>query len=125
MKSILGFLSACFITMNAAAQTPYTSCTNGPVEKMGDNHIQIDLLEDGIAFYPYETSFVFDASEVNYSNGVLSIVNKTAKVSSEGQELNWLINALLIFDDKAKILQVAISYDNGPFKAYQLACVEK
>ncbi len=92
---------------------------------MGDRLFVVDIYEDGLEFSPYETSFGFDATEVTYSDNTFTIVNRVTSVSTEGEVSKSLINAFLLLNPKTNKLQVAISYDKGPFQSYELTCVKK
>lgn len=124
MFRLLGLVSV-FFALQATAQASYLSCSNGDIEDVGDAYFQIDVLEDGLEFFPYESSFTIDAAEIAFESDTFAIVNKTVTVSSEGQEFPSLINALLILDEKNNRLNAAISFDKGPFRAYEMTCVKK
>ena len=123
MKGLFLVLVSAF-ALHANA-TSYLSCENGPFEKMGDGYFQVNLLEDGIEFFPYEASFSFDFTDIKNDNNVYSIVNKKTVISAEGEESESVINAMLILDGKSENLNVAISYDGEPFTAFELTCKTK
>lgn len=127
MKRISGLLIlvSAFFALQSNAQASYLSCSNGDIENVGDAHFQVDVLEDGLEFSPYEGSFTLDATEVAYESDTFSIVNKTVSVSSEGEEFSSVINALLILDEENKTLNMAISFNKGPFASYEMTCVKK
>lgn len=127
MKRFFGLLGlfSVFLALEAGAHTNYISCSNGSFDDLGDGYFQIDILEDGIEFFPYEGSFSFDASEITYDSGTYAIVNKTTIASAEGEEYSSTVDAVLTLSEKGTKLNVAISHDKGPFYSYQMACVEK
>ena len=126
MKTIFVAVAALLVsTLNAQAETSYFACTNGTIEEKGDAFFQVNLLEDGIEFNPWESHFSYDLSEVTFDGFTLPIVNKKTKISVEGDEQEVEVNALLVFGDQYKTLNLAISYDKGPFQTHEFTCVEK
>ncbi len=113
------------LTVSSQAMAWTISCTNGDFEKMGDGFYQIDILEDGIEFMPYETGFTLDAADVIYSAGTFSILNKDVTKSSEGTEWKANIDAILVLSEDNTKLNVAISDDNSAFKTYEMTCTQK
>jgi hypothetical protein len=127
MKSILTapFLFSIFLAFGSQAMAAgYTSCSNGDISVIGDSYYQIDLLEDGIEFMPYEGAFTFDAGDIAYEAGTFSIVNKPVTISAEGEEFTSVVNAILTLNSKGTELNVAISHDSGAFASYTMNCVQ-
>lgn len=128
MKRLLTLAAFCLVFASVSANaktTGYLSCTNGDVDKVGDSYFQVDLLEDGIEFQQYESSFTLDAADVQYNGGSYAIVNKTVTATAEGDELQVTINAMLVASENDTKLSLALSYDYGPFQTYELTCVKK
>jgi hypothetical protein len=124
MKRIFAIAALALFSTQALAEG-YLSCSNGTIDEQGDGYFQIDVLEDGLEFFPYEGSFTIDATEAAFDAGTFSVVNRTTTLSVEGEEVSTVVNAMLILDETAKTLNVAISYDKGPFASYEMTCVEK
>ncbi len=127
MKRIFAILSilSVFASFGASASTTILSCNNGNIDEVGDGYFQIDILEDGITFLPYEGQFTIEASGSTHTEGTFSIVNQTVTESVEGEEQEVVVNALLILDEKEKTLNVAFSRDRGPFQNYEMTCVSQ
>lgn len=127
MKMIFGLATilTTFTLTAANARPSYTSCSNGKIEKVGDAHFQVDILEDGIEFFPYEGSFTVDATDIKYKGNTFSIVNKVVKFTSEGEESSSIINATLKLNAKRTKLNLVISYDRGPKRTHLMTCVNK
>ena len=127
MKRILGLiaLSTVFLGLQANAETSYLSCSNGTIDQVGDGLFQINFMEDGIEFLPYEGSFTLDAAVIAYDGGTFAVLNQSTIVTSEGTETPSVIDALLTLDATATTLNVALSYDKGAYETHQLTCVKK
>ncbi|MCB0411441.1 MAG: hypothetical protein KDD22_02875 [Bdellovibrionales bacterium] len=100
----------------------YTLCNNGNIEEVGDAYIEIDILEDGVAIMPYEASISLDASQIDYRENVMSVINQPVVMTSEGEASNVLLNAMLILSPDLTQLYAAVSYDQGEFLTYSLTC---
>lgn len=126
MKRVFGLiaLSAVFFGLQANAETTYLSCSNGTIDQVGDALFQVNIMEDGIEFLPYEGSFTIDAASIMYDTGTFVVLNETVKVSSEGEESQSLVNAMLTMPSSTT-LNVAISHDGGAYQTYELTCEEK
>lgn len=124
-KFLAVVLLATLISFTAKADLTFTSCVNGTFEEMNDGHFQIDILEDGVAFYPYEGHFSIDGADMTYStSGVISVVDKKTEVSSEGETWTSTKNILLVLSSDKSKLEAAISTDGGPFMTYSMQCTE-
>ncbi len=126
MKQVLGLLSSVLFifNVNANAVDSYLSCSNGSIDIVGDGYYQIDILEDGIQFLPYEGAFSLDLTQVGYNDGTFSIINQSTTLTSEGDEYPLLVNAMLLLNKQRNKLSVSISDDRGPFRTYEMTCVE-
>ncbi len=113
------------LNAQAAVAKGYTSCSNGNIEKVGDNHFEVNILEDGLQFTPYESGFMVDAASVVVKNDTYTIADKSVAFASEGTKSFRTVNAILVFDGAKRKLQVSLSYDKGPFNTYELSCVQK
>jgi hypothetical protein len=98
------------------------TCTNGSIDKVGDNYFQVEVLDNALTISPYESSFTVVNADLGYADGTYSIINKTVAVSAEGEESSQLVNALLVMNAKTQKLNVTISYDKGAFNSYELTC---
>jgi len=130
MKKYLSLVASILISLPMAqaaeksksADPDYLECTNGTIESVGDGLFQVDVKEDGIEIKPYEGSLTVDASDFVNSLKTYAIVDKPLTYSDEGIEEEKIVNAMLILDDDKKTLRVAISFDYGPFRTYDLKC---
>jgi hypothetical protein len=118
-------LFSIILSVGALSASADTICSNGTIEQQGDGYYQITLLEDGIEFAPYESSYVVDIGSIEHQGGLFTIKDKTVNIESEGEELEpKALNAMLIYDVDAQTLNAAISLANGPFEAYEMTCKE-
>lgn len=123
MKLLSGFLLFFVTIVGFQAQaTPFYRCSDGPIGS--DMYFEIDLMEDGLAFRPYESGFTVDASQASFVGDTYSIVNQTVEMTAEGETFPSLVNALLIFDEPSLTLNLAISYDREAFVSYEMTCVK-
>lgn len=124
LKKLLAVVFLATVTSFAAkANLTYIQCANGTIDSVGDALYEIQILEDGVQFFPYEGSFSFDGTEINYStSGVISIVDKKVSVTSEGETWTSTKNIMLVLTDNDTKLQAAISTDGGPFQSYEMQC---
>lgn len=124
LKKLLAVVFLATVTSFAAkADLSSIQCANGTIDTVGDALYEINILEDGVAFFPYEGSFSFDSTQINYSkSGVISIIDKKVSVTSEGETWTSTKNILLVLTDKDTKLQAAISTDGGPFQSYEMQC---
>ena len=119
------------ISSLAGAYPGYISCTNGTIFEVGDSLFQVEILEEGLLFSIYETSYSVDATDivvVRPKVGVdapnkLRILNKTVQMMSEGELFNSVVNALVIVSKDKKTATVDLSHDNGEMEVYKLKCV--
>lgn len=126
MKSIFGLIGlfAVVFAMQAQAETSSISCSNGTIDQVGDALFQVNVLEDGIEFLPYEGSFTVDAADAIYDMGTFAIINQPVTVSAEGEQSQSVVNAMLTFESSTT-MYMAISYDDGAYETYKMTCVSK
>ena len=126
MKSIFGLIGlfAVVFAMQARAENSYISCSNGTIDQVGDALFQVNLLEDGIEFLPYEGSFTIDAEDTVYDTGTFAVISQLVTKTSEGEESQTVVNAMLTFESSTT-MHMAIGFDDGEFETYKMTCVSK
>ena len=123
MKFLVILLSVLFsLSVFAGANPGYTSCVNGDIWEVGDGHFQLDILEDGLAFYMYETSFSLDVTDVKYSNNRFRFTGKEVHMSSEGEHFKSTVNGLVILSQDEKSATVDININSGETRVLKLKC---
>ncbi|MCB9072531.1 MAG: hypothetical protein H6623_02830 [Bdellovibrionaceae bacterium] len=120
-KFTVVFLSS-LLTLASQAYAGSIVCSNGDADVVGDAYYQIELMEDGIQFRPYEGSFDVDAGELKFENGVITIVNKTVTQTTEGVESSVTVDAILTMNEDGTQLDAIISIDQAPAQAYKMSC---
>lgn len=115
-------LSMAVVGVKAHAEDVKVSCENGSIEQVGDAYFRLDILENGLAFSPYEGSFTVPYEFMVATENTIAILDAKVVGSAEGEAAKFVLDAVLNFNTEESKVNLALSYNKGPFVSYELTC---